>query len=221
MVQALRRLFRRRFVRGLTLCHAVAPQRRSTASRSGAGRRSRLRRPRRPGAAHLRRNAPSGRSRPLERLPAATPCSWTSRTALTTRCRREAQTWSVVADWGKGSGLVWCRIPLPSFMHGPCRSPGHAIPAQMNARRSSESCLVCGTAAFHVRPRIAQATLCRMCVGARPVTIALVCTACTLVRRLCGVLQSLSDVEEDLSWLWDDPNLHPDLFDDPPEGSAL
>ena len=28
-------------------------------------------------------------------------------------------------------------------------------------------------------------------------------------------LQGISDVEEDFSWLWDDPNLEPDLFDDP------
>jgi len=28
-------------------------------------------------------------------------------------------------------------------------------------------------------------------------------------------LQGMGDVDEDLSWLWDDPDLEPDLFDDP------
>ena len=29
------------------------------------------------------------------------------------------------------------------------------------------------------------------------------------------MLQGISDVEEDLSWLWDDPDFEPGLFDDP------
>ena len=33
-------------------------------------------------------------------------------------------------------------------------------------------------------------------------------------------LQGMGDVDEDLSWLWDDPDLEPDLFDDPLVGDA-
>ena len=48
--------------------------------------------------------------------------------------------------------------------------------------------------------------------------------ACVRVSRSekapCGALQSLSDVEEDLAWLWDDPNLDLDLFEDPLAGST-
>ena len=37
---------------------------------------------------------------------------------------------------------------------------------------------------------------------------------CYRALTACQVLQGISDVEEDFSWLWDDPDLEPSLFDD-------
>jgi hypothetical protein len=59
-----------------------------------------------------------------------------------------------------------------------------------------------------------------MCVqDARPDV--LVCKRYALNAKAWCVLQSLSDVEEDLAWLWDDPNLDLDLFDDPLAGTTV